>query len=36
MSIQYMPHNLTDAQIEELWDRYGQGETVSALARGFQ
>ena len=35
MSIQYMPYNLTDAQIMELWDRYGQGETVSALARRF-
>jgi IS30 family transposase len=35
MSVQNMPYNLTDAQIVELWDRYGQGETVSALARRF-
>jgi len=35
MSIRNMPYNLTDAQIVELWDRYGQGETVSALARRF-
>ena len=35
MSIQNMPYNLTDAQIEELWDRYGRGETVSVLARRF-
>lgn len=30
-----MPYTLTDDQIQELWDRYGAGETAASLARRF-
>jgi hypothetical protein len=35
MAIEYVPYNLTDEQVRELWDRYRQGETVAQLARRF-
>ena len=30
-----MPYTLTDDEIEELWDRYGAGDTPASLARRF-
>jgi hypothetical protein len=33
MAIEYVPYNLTDEQVRELWDRYAQGETVAQVAR---
>jgi IS30 family transposase len=35
MTIEYVPYNLTPEQVEELWDGYGAGQTVSQLARRF-
>jgi IS30 family transposase len=35
MTIEYVPYNLTDEQVRELWDRYARGETASALGRRF-
>jgi IS30 family transposase len=35
MTIEYVPYNLTPEQVEELWDGYEAGQTVSQLARRF-
>jgi DNA-binding NarL/FixJ family response regulator len=35
MAIEYVPYNLTDEQVRELWDRYSRGETAAALGRRF-
>jgi IS30 family transposase len=35
MTVEYVPYNLTEQQIVELWDRYGQGESVAQVARRF-
>jgi hypothetical protein len=34
MAIEYVPYNLTDEQVRELWDRYSRGETAAALGDG--
>jgi IS30 family transposase len=35
MAIEYVPYNLTEEQVRELWDRYSRGETAAALGRRF-
>jgi IS30 family transposase len=35
MTVEYVPYNLTDEQVAELWDRYAQGESVAQVARRF-
>ena len=35
MATEYVPYNLTEQQVEELWDRYSRGETAAALGRRF-
>jgi transposase-like protein len=35
MTVEYVPYNLTDEQIAELWERYSRGETAAALGRRF-
>jgi IS30 family transposase len=35
MAVEYVPYNLTEQQVTELWDRYSRGETAAALGRRF-
>jgi IS30 family transposase len=35
MAVEYVPYNLTEQQIAELWDGYAAGQSVAQLARRF-
>jgi hypothetical protein len=35
MAVEYVPYNLTEQQIAELWDGYAAGQTVAQLAPRF-